>query len=331
VGFDAGRRDRARREFLDGAQVTDTVSAVIPTIGRPDSLDRLLRSLAAQSVRPAEVLIADGSDNDETMGVAERWRDSGVRHIRVRPPNAVAQRIAAIAQSESDFLLLLDDDVELDPECLRQMLLGMASESGVVAVVADISNQAWSHPTRAWRWYLRWVLGMREGEWEGRVVGPLLRFCFPGPEKKPRPMEWIGGGITLVRRDAYQRVGGFSDFFLHRCTINEDVDLGIKLGRVGKILFWPEARLAHYHSPSGRVSPSVAAEDDLFNRYFVLHRTLGASRARAVWAVTVYLLIETISNIAGLVLRRRGNAGALLAGRMRGFVRLVGAIGRGRA
>ena len=305
--------------------MTESVAVIIPTIGRPASLESLLKSIAAQTAPVADIVVADGSGDRETAAVVDRWKAAGlpVRHLEVQPPNAVRQRVEAIRVTEAKYLLLLDDDVELDLECLRELLSGMASEPGVVAVVADFSNQAWSAPTRAWRIYMRYVLGLRDREWEGRVVGPLLRFCHPG-SKAARPMEWIGAGTTLVRREAYDKAGGFSDFFLHRCTMNEDVDLGLKLGRVGKILFWPRARLAHHHAPSGRVSAVVAAEDDLFNRYFVLHRTVGLSRGRALWLVLQYLLIETISNVAGSVRRLGGgNAVALLAGRTSGFFKLL--------
>jgi GT2 family glycosyltransferase len=286
----------------------------------------LLVSLEMQSVVPLEILIADGSDNGETHAVVQEWHGKGapLRYLRVSPPNAVRQRIAAIAQSTGTYLLLLDDDVALAPDCVEQMLAGMRSEPDVVAVVADFSNQEWSEPTRAWRWYMKYVLGLRDREWEGKVVGPLLRFCFPRDPKSPGRMEWIGAGTTLILRDAYDRSGGFSDFFLHRCTMNEDVDLGLKLNRVGKIVFWPAARLAHFHAPSGRVSPDVAAEDDLFNRYFVLTRTAGVSRPRALVLVTQFLLIESLSNLAGAVVRLRlNNSGSLLRGRLRGYVRLL--------
>jgi GT2 family glycosyltransferase len=177
--------------------------------------------------------------------------------------------------------------------------------------------------------YLRQVAGVQDGDWQGRVLGPLLRFGFRPDVLEPREMEWIPAGMTLVRRSAYIASGGFSKFFLHRCTMNEDVDLGLKLARMGRILFWPAAKLSHWHAPSGRVSPDVAAEDDLFNRYFVLHRTAGVSRRRALWLVMQFFLIETASNLMGLVTgKRTKNAGALLAGRLRGFARLLGAAYR---
>ena len=306
--------------------MSESVAAIIPTIGRPDSLERLFRSLQAQTSALEEVLVADASSDKQTEAVIERWKARGLpaRRLEVQPPNAVRQRVAAIAQCSSRYLLLLDDDVELDSRCVEEMLRGIRSEPGVVAVMGDLSNEPWSAPTRAWRWYMRYGLGMREGEWDGRVVGPLLRFCFPGPAKRPGTLEWIGAGISLIEREAYRKSGGFSDFFLHRCTMNEDVDLGLKLRRVGKILFWPDAKLAHYHVASGRVTVGVAAEDDLFNRFLVLHRTAGLTRRRAIWLVSHYLLIETASNFLGMLRRRRSaDFFARTCGRLRGFRRIL--------
>lgn len=304
------------------------VSVIVPTIGRPASLRALLESLAAQTAIPGEVLIADASADELTSGLVSdpAWLERGlvVRHLRVTPPNAVRQRVAAIRQSRGDRLLLLDDDVELDPRCLEEMLRGMASAPEVVAVVADFSNQRWSGPTRAWRAYMRVVLGLKEGEWEGKVVGPLLRFGFPARRELPATMEWIGTGTTLILRSAYERCGGFSDFFLHRSTLNEDVDLGIKLRRQGTILFWPAARLAHHHAPGGRVSVAIQAEDDVYNRFQIMKTTMALGAVKAFFHTLAYVLVETASNVVGSM--RHGNAKVMLAriaGRAVGFAKAV--------
>lgn len=310
------------------------VSVIVPTIGRPASIRALLESLAAQTVVPGEVLVADASDAEETLRVVSNpaWLKSGlvIRHLRVSPPNAVRQRVAAISASRGETLLLLDDDVELEAGCVEELLRGMAFAPEVVAVVADFSNQRWSGPTRAWRLYMRIVLGLADGEWEGRVVGPLLRYGFTQPRELPAKMEWVGAGTTLVKRSAYDRCGGFSDFFLHRCTMNEDVDLGIKLRRQGAILFWPAARLAHYHAAGGRVSIAEAAEDDIYNRYCVLSQTMGLARWRALGLVAQFVLVESLSSALGAIARGGSSGfGHRLAGRVRGFLRAA-ALGQVR-
>ena len=308
--------------------MTDTVSAIVPTIGRPDSLSTLLDSLCHQTRRPEEVIVADGSAGSDIERVIGNpcWRAAGllVRRVAVQPPNAVRQRQAAIDQATGSLLLFLDDDVVLTPDCISEMADLIGSDAAIAAVVADISNHDWPMPTRAWRFYLRRVLGLGDGEWQGRVVGPLLRFGYHPRPAAPVPLEWFGTGNTLVRRSAYDAAGGFSGFFLHRSTMNEDVDLGLKVGRHGRILLCPSARLSHLHEPAGRVSVSVAAEDDLYNRYLILRRTLGLTRLGAFGQVVTFYVIESISNVIGAARRRRGDGlWPRLAGRSMAIVRIL--------
>lgn len=307
------------------------ISAIVPTIGRLDSLNALLQSLAAQTSRVDEVIVASADQRTCDLIDEAKWQWPGlsVRCLVVLPPNAVRQRMAGIEIARGGYLLILDDDVVLEPDCVRHMLAVMESSDDVVAVTADFSNYPWHNPTPVWELYLRHVLKLEREQWQGRVVGPLLRFGFNPVPPSPQPMEWLGAGNSLVRRSAYLDVGGFSDFFLHRCTMNEDVDLGLKLRRAGRILFCPLARMAHHHAPSGRVTKFVAAEDDLFNRYFVLRRTLGQHFLRAFGLVAVYFILETISHFLGCV--NRLNFRGFLApfgGRLRAFGRILIASAR---
>lgn len=300
-----------------------SISAIVPTIGRPDALAALLDSLATQTRRPDEVIVADAGSGDQiaVLIASQRWRDRGlhVRHLRVSPPNAVTQRIQAIAQSTGDCLLLLDDDVVLDSACVAH-LDALLDDETIIAAVADVTNETWPEATTAWRWYLK-ALGLRDGAWHGRVVGPLLRFGYPPHPVSTLPLEWFGTANTLTRRATFDAAGGFSTFFLHRSTMNEDVDLSLKMARHGRIVICPLARLEHHHHPSGRVSTFAAAEDDLFNRYLIMTRTLGRSRAAAFGNVAIFFVIETMSNLIGAIRRGRftglgprtgGRASALL-------------------
>ena len=300
------------------------ISAIVPTIGRVDSLNALLDSLASQTHRVDEVIVA--SADQQTCDFMNNWQSTGllVRCIVVSPPNAVRQRMAAIEIARGDHLLLLDDDVVLERDCVQQMIRLLETDDDISAVTADFSNQTWPDPTRIWQLYLRHVLKLEREQWQGRVVGPLLRFGFNPVPSTPQPMEWLGSGSSLVRRSAFLSVGGFSDFFLHRCTINEDVDLGLKLRRAGPIMFCPDARMAHHHAPGGRVTKFLAAEDDLFNRYFILRRTLQYHFLRAFGLVVLYFGIETTGQFLGCVRRLnfRGFAEPL-SGRLRAFGRIL--------
>ncbi len=285
------------------------ISAIVPTIGRPAALRELLRSLASQGCADLEVIVADAGADEGVAGVIREpeWAAAGlaVVHERVEKPNAVRQRNAAIGRSRAEYLLFLDDDVVLEPDCVERLRARLERHRDVVAVMATFSNHPWPRPTRLWAWYLTRVLGLGEGEWQGRVLGPLLRFGYDPLPEEASPVQWIGAGNSMVRREAFLAAGGFSDFFLHRCTTNEDVDLGLKLSRLGPMLLVPDCRMAHHHAPSGRVAPEVAAEDDAYNRFMILTRTLGHPWWRAARLMLLYGLFESASDVAAIA-RGRG-------------------------
>jgi len=65
--------------------------------------------------------------------------------------------------------------------------------TGVVGVFGDFNNQSWPMPTRVWHFYLRHSPRNEGGaEWQGRVVGPLLRFGYHPVPGDVMPMEWMG-------------------------------------------------------------------------------------------------------------------------------------------
>ena len=303
-----------------------TVSAIVPTVGRPESLRELLRSLAAQRCRDLEVIVSGAGEDQATAQVIgePEWSTAGLRvlHERVAEPNAVRQRNAAIARSTAEYLLLLDDDVVLEPGCVEGLRACLERWSDVVAVMATFTNQPWPPPTRLWAWYIERVLRVAPGDWQGRVLGPLLRFGYAPLPAEPSPVQWVGTGNSMVRRTAFLAAGGFSDFFLHRCTTHEDVDLGLKLSRLGRILLVPGCRMAHHHAPAGRVSPRVAAEDDAHNRFMVLTHTLGHSWGRSARLMLLYGLIESASDVAAVVRGRDPRVSAArIWGRAAGIAR----------
>ena len=318
-----------------------SVTAIIPTIGRPDSLRRLLDSLSRQTTPLHEIIIADASSTSDTAQLLADWagtpssasqyRPPSINRVAIHPPNAVRQRQAAIALATGSHLLLLDDDVVLEPDCVRELLAVIRAQPDLVAAVADYRNQPWPRPTRLWRLYLRHVLRLPDAAWQGRVLGPLLRFGYHPAPPRPSPMQWLGTCNSIVSRAAYLRAGGFSDFFLHRCTMNEDVDLGLKLSKLGPIALCPKARLSHHHAPAGRLPVSLVAEDDLYNRFAVLHQTLGKSKVRALGLVLLFCAVETLSNIYHSIRRLDFKLVLLpLSGRTRALFRIAIQIGSSR-
>jgi GT2 family glycosyltransferase len=187
------------------------IVAVIGTYAGALHLPECLRSLHAQTLPPAEIIVVDASSDDGTVGVATGL---GARTLVVpnRGLGFLYNRGAEAASAR--YLLLSNVDVSYDPSCLAML---------VEALDADES---------------RFAADARQLDWEGLHLvhgrttlrrGHLLREHFPGLTLDHRvaadtvtPTVSANGAAMLVRRDRFLELGGFDEtFFLDW----EDLDL----------------------------------------------------------------------------------------------------------
>lgn len=91
------------------------VSIVIPTRNRLESLNRLLKSIAEQTASPAEILIVDSSDDDQTSRMVVAHANQTVLKSK---PSVCAQRNLGIKKARAKYILLCDDDIELPEDYL---------------------------------------------------------------------------------------------------------------------------------------------------------------------------------------------------------------------
>ena len=70
-----------------------------------------------------------------------------------------------------------------------------------------------------------------------------------------RPAGWLSGACLLLRREAFEAVGGFDDGYF---MFFEDVDLGARLGRAGWTnLYVPQVQVTHVGGTSWRAKPAT--------------------------------------------------------------------------
>lgn len=99
------------------------VSIVIPTYGRPQTLERAVKSVLNQSYKDIEVLVVDDNNPDtearkETENVMHRLKEADERVIYLQHPfnkNGSAARNTGIFNSHGKYVALLDDDDEFKP------------------------------------------------------------------------------------------------------------------------------------------------------------------------------------------------------------------------
>jgi N-acetylglucosaminyl-diphospho-decaprenol L-rhamnosyltransferase len=118
--------------------------------------------------------------------------------------------------------------------------------------------------------------------------------AYRADESQPgeRTVGWLSGSCVLLRRSAFDAVGGFDEgYFMYF----EDVDLGFRLGRAGwSNLYVPSARVVHTgaHSTATESARMLKAHHDSAYRY-LQKKYPGALLAPLRWSLRLGLTVRS--------------------------------------
>jgi glycosyltransferase involved in cell wall biosynthesis len=196
------------------------VSVVIPVKNDRDRLDCCLCSLAEQEYVCSryEIIVVDNGSTDGSDEVARRHGVTLLIHPDLR---VGALRNRGIAQSRGQILAFVDSDHETPPDWLTRGVQRLLADSGVCVVGAH-----YAAPLQG-----TWV----QNTWEKHRL--RVRDC--------RETRWLGAGNMFLRREDFDRVGGFREDLVAA----EDVDLCVRLAQHGKIINDPEIYNIHHGEP----------------------------------------------------------------------------------
>ena len=105
---------------------TADVSVIVPAFEAADTLDRALKSIAAQTLRPREVFVIDDGSRDGTWDVANRANAEldvlAIAALQQPHEGAGAARNRGVANATGKYVAFLDADDEWLPEKLEHSL-----------------------------------------------------------------------------------------------------------------------------------------------------------------------------------------------------------------
>lgn len=214
---------------------TPRVTVVIPTWNGADLLDRYsLPSLSLQTFRDFRVVVVDNGSSDGTADyIAAQWPDATVIALDHNCGFARAVNVG-IHAAQSEFVALLNNDVELDSRWLEEL---------VAALDADAS--AGCATGKMLRYDDRQMI-VSAGDvitWDGMVNGRGKGETDTGQLDTAEHVFSATGGASIYRRSAFELVGLFDeDFFAYV----EDVDWGFRAQLAG-LTCWYTPRARSYH------------------------------------------------------------------------------------
>jgi GT2 family glycosyltransferase len=271
------------------------VSIVIPTRDGAPVLRACVQSLEQRTTwRKWELLLVDnGSTDPEALAyLTELSRRHRVLRD-ARPFNWSALNNAAAREARGDYLLFMNNDMEVIAPDWMDALLEHIQRPGVGAAGGRLL-----YPDGRVQ-HAGVVLGI------GAVAGHAFKHL---PASDPgyaclghvvRDVSAVTGACMMVRRDAFERVGGFDE---RLPVAYNDIDFCLKLRRAGYVVVYtPYATLYHHESATrGQLDPP----EDLALMKARWHDVLGAdpyysphlSRDREDYAIATSHAVRTSSS-----------------------------------
>ena len=217
-----------------------------------------------------------------------------------------------VARGRAPMLLFLNPDARIAAESLDALVTAMRSDPRAALVgpriLDDDGSLAWSvrrfprlRSTFAKALFLHRV--WPRARWTDELVRD------PAVYERAATAEWLSGACMLVRRDAYEAIGGFDEGLFLYC---EDTDLCLRLWQSGHTVRFEPAALVHHvggASSGAGETQAIAARSRVY--YARKHRGRVAAGIEAAGVA-----LDEAMHAAAAVTRpatRRGHVAALRA------------------
>ena len=262
---------------------------VVPARNEAADIGATLRSLLAQDYPKIKIIAVDDRSTDQTGTIMEQMVREHSERLRMtsvtKLPEGWLGKTHAMALaargSAGDWLLFTDGDVAFAPDALRRSLV-LAEDTGAEHLVTMPTMQA-----------RRWDEGMLLGFFQ--TVG--LWVVRPWRIADPRARhDAIGvGAFNLIRRSAYEQIGGFDAFPM---VVLEDVTLGRRVKAAGLVQRVAFGRgLVRIHWANGALGMVQATTKNMFSGVgYRVSLVLGG----CLW-ITVFCLLPGLGILVGVV------------------------------
>lgn len=190
-----------------------------------------------------EVIVADNASDDDARrritGTFPEitWHDLGYNAGFSRANNAAMDR------ARGRYFLLLNVDTLLTDDVVSRMVRHLDARpdmaaGGAIQLDAAGKPRAYESSFAVRKW--NYVVPLH--------LQPVLDRLFAETRyPDPNQVDWLVGAFLLVRREAVERAGRMDeDFFMY----GEDVEWCSRLGRVGKLCYFPDCTFIHLENPT---------------------------------------------------------------------------------
>jgi N-acetylglucosaminyl-diphospho-decaprenol L-rhamnosyltransferase len=255
-----------------------SVAAVVVNYNAASALCDCVESLEASGV--TEIVVVDNASTDDSMALLAKCSPN-VRLVS-SPDNLGFGRGANLGArfTAAEYLLVCNPDLVVKPDAVQRLATAL-DESPAVALAGPMLREPSGlvYPSG------REFPGMAEAVGHGFIGlfwggNPWTqRYRRIGQEQhRSRDADWVSGAVFLVKRKAFDQVGGFDERYF---MFVEDVDLCWRLRKAGwRIRYVAEAEVVHQQGLSTARHPYLMLVEHHRSMWrFARQTASGADRA----------------------------------------------------
>lgn len=204
------------------------ISVIIATFRRAESLHQTLRTIAAQSLQPYEVIVVDQSPPEQKAAVISAINDLKqvgliIRLIDSDIPSSTLARNLGLSSAVGDWAVFSDDDVDWPAGVLADLTEKVKTDPGL-ALVAARDMRAPTSARPIWRrvfaaFFLTNTLSLLK---TGKVLA-CMQARYPQPIVGDMPTDWAMGYWFAIDRRLVLRHGLSFDEKMKRYAQAEDM------------------------------------------------------------------------------------------------------------
>lgn len=215
-----------------------SVAALVLNYNGKDITLQAIESLLGMSYPNFDVIHVDnGSTDGSTEAVAAAFPQ--VRSVRAEtnegPTGGLNLGLRAGLEGGYDYLLSLNNDIEVDPEMLTEMVATAESS----ATIGCVGPKAYYYDDRERIWSAGGILQFKESATRERGMMELDR----GQWEREEEVDYVNGCAILIKREVVEKVGLWDPIYQFS---SEDADLCMRMKRCGYRCFYnPRAVLWH--------------------------------------------------------------------------------------
>ena len=220
-------------------EASPLVSIIIPVHNQWSFTHSCLTSIQTNSSGVSyEVLIADDVSTDETCNIGEVV--TGVKVVRQPTNLGFLQNCNIAAESaRGKYLLFLNNDTNVQPGWLESLTALMESDETIGIAGAKLvypDGRLQEAGGIIWRDASGWNFG-----WGDDPEKPEFNYV--------KDVDYVSGASLMVRRDLWEKVGGFDGRFAP--AYYEDTDLAFQARRLGyRVVYQPRSVVVHFEGKS---------------------------------------------------------------------------------